>query len=122
MSLPVPSVTSANRQVAKQLHITPPFPPSPAYPLYFLGPYLNIKQATQTYLSETWKREQYLLKHPNEPPNQRAQSRIATSKIVSKHDRENVNIPNFWFTITGQVEALGLGEFVGQQHSGIDVS
>jgi len=90
--------------------------------LYFLGPYLNIKQATQTYLSETWKREQYLLKHPNDPPNQRAQSRIATSKIVSKHDRENVNIPNFWFTITGQVEALGLGEFVGQQHSGIDVS
>jgi hypothetical protein len=109
-------------QVAKQLHITPPLPPSPAYPAYFLGPYLNIKQATQTYLCEKWKREQYVLKHPNDPPNLRAQSRITTSKIVSKHDRENANIPNFWFTLTGQVEQMGLGEFKGKQHSGIDVS
>lgn len=30
-------------------------------------------------------------------------------------------MPRFFLTITGQLKALGLGEFQGQQHSGIDV-
>lgn len=89
-----------------------------------MGPYLNIKAAVQTYLTEKWKREQYLLVHPHCPPSPRAQSRITTSKIVGKgdRDRERSTGPNFHLTITGQVEKLGLGEFKGQQHSGIDVS
>lgn len=113
-----------DEQIPKQLHITPPKAPTPAYPLYFLGPYLNIKQAVQTYLNEKWKREQYLLSHPDSPPSPRALSRITTSKVLGKNDRERERTtgPNFHLTITGQVEKLGLGEFEGQQHSGIHVS
>ena len=34
---------------------------------------------------------------------------------------KGIKMPNFFLTITGQLKALGLGEFQGQQHSGIDV-
>lgn len=35
---------------------------------------------------------------------------------------KGTKMPRFFLTITGQLKALGLGEFQGQQHSGIDVS
>lgn len=34
---------------------------------------------------------------------------------------KGMKMPKFFLTITGQLTALGLGEFQGQQHSGIDV-
>jgi hypothetical protein len=34
---------------------------------------------------------------------------------------KGIKMPKFFLTITGQLKALGLGEFEGQQHSGIDV-
>jgi hypothetical protein len=34
---------------------------------------------------------------------------------------KGTKMPRFFLTITGQLKALGLGEFQGQQHSGIDV-
>lgn len=34
---------------------------------------------------------------------------------------KGIKMPKFFLTITGQLKALGLGEFQGQQHSGIDV-
>jgi hypothetical protein len=43
-----------------------------------------------------------------------------TSKRKAKGDKPKG--PDFRLTITGQVEALGLGDFAGRQHSGLDVS
>ena len=108
-------------KVPKQLHITPPIPSR--YPAYFLAPYLNLKQAVQTVLGETWRRQQYAKAHSNDPPNVRAMSRITTAKHAKRKDRdEKAKAPDFHFTISGQVEALGLGGFIGRQHSGLDVS
>lgn len=48
---------------------------------------------------------------------------ITTHKTMSKALREGRwKGPKYYFSITGQVEALGLGDFTGRQHSGLDVS
>lgn len=45
------------------------------------------------------------------------------TKSKVKGDREKPPVgPNFRYNIAGQIEKMGLGEFEGQQHSGIDVS
>ncbi|KAK4688728.1 hypothetical protein P7C73_g1379, partial [Tremellales sp. Uapishka_1] len=105
--------------IPKQLHITPTSPPR--YPLYLLGPYLNIKQATQSVLSEIYRREQYQINIPNEPHS--PLGRITTSKLPTrrfKDDPPKLSTPQYYFTIAGQVEAFGLGDFDGRQHSGLD--
>jgi hypothetical protein len=48
-------------------------------------------------------------------------SRIDTGRVISKVERENGKGPKFYGNITGMVDMLGLGEFEGRQHSGIDV-
>ncbi|ORY34829.1 ribonuclease H-like domain-containing protein [Naematelia encephala] len=108
--------------VPKQLHITP-LTSSP-YPPYFLGPYLNLKAAVHAVLSEQWRRKQYALEHPNAPPNSRALSRITTASTLNRKQRDESSKrsgKSFWLGITGMVEALGLGDFEGRAHSGIDV-
>lgn len=105
--------------VPKQLHITPPSPLR--YPVYFTAPYLNIKQAVQTVLSETWHREQDATKHSNEASSARASARITTASLHRRKPKsDKLKGPDFYLTIAGQVEALKLGEFKGRQHSGLD--
>lgn len=84
--------------VPKQLHITP----TPAYPPYLLGRYLNVKNAVATYLADRGTGR-----------------RITTGRVVrAPKDRDGprgLNIP-------AMLDVLGLGAFSGRQHSGIDVS
>lgn len=107
-------------QIPKQLHISPLSPPR--YPRYFLGPYLNIKQAVQTVLSEEYRRAEYARTHPDNPPNKRAPSRIGTGRYLSRAEREGGKGPKFYGTIPQMLEMLQLGEFEGRRHSGLDVS
>ncbi|WRT69622.1 uncharacterized protein IL334_006611 [Kwoniella shivajii] len=107
--------------VSKQLHITPPSP----FPTYFHGPYLNVKFAVQSVLSELHRRTAYASEHPGDEPNERALSVITTSKIgkIEKKTGKSKDYgksKGFYFNISGMVEALGLGEFEGRQHSGLD--
>ncbi|WWD20246.1 hypothetical protein CI109_104722 [Kwoniella shandongensis] len=106
--------------VPKQLHITPPSP----FPNYFHGPYLNIKQAVQSVLSEIYRRQAYATEHPNDAPNERALSAISTAKVsnlVKDKERKIKEAgPHYYFNIPGMCHALGLGEFEGRQHSGLD--
>ncbi|RSH93373.1 hypothetical protein EHS25_007729 [Saitozyma podzolica] len=104
--------------IPKQLHISPLSPPR--YPRYFLGPYLNIKQAVQTVLSEEYRRAEYARTHPDNPPNQRALSRIGTGRYLSRAEREGGKGPRFYGTIPQMLEMLQLGEFEGRRHSGLD--
>ncbi|BEI92629.1 uncharacterized protein CcaverHIS019_0502570 [Cutaneotrichosporon cavernicola] len=90
--------------VPKQLHITPTYPPR--YPKYFLGRYLNIKEAVRTVRAEEERRQN--LHHPNP-------SRITTGRRT--RPRPGAQPP---LTIVDQLTALGLSEFEGRQHSGID--
>ncbi len=92
--------------VPKQLHITPTSPPR--YPKYFLGRYLNIKEAVRTVRSEEERRK--TLPHPDP-------SRITTARRAGRKGGAKPPL-----TITDQLAALGLSAFVGRQHSGIDVS
>ncbi|WWC92713.1 uncharacterized protein L201_007672 [Kwoniella dendrophila CBS 6074] len=107
--------------IPKQLHITPPSP----FPTYFHGPYLNLKFAVQSVLSELDRRSSYAAGRPHEPPNKRALSVITTSKL-GKLDRKNGKSKDygkgkgFYFNIPGMLEILGLGDFQGRQHSGLD--
>ncbi|WWD04520.1 hypothetical protein V865_002590 [Kwoniella europaea PYCC6329] len=107
--------------VPKQLHITPPDP----FPNYFHGPYLNIKFAVQSVLSELHRRSSYAAEHPNDPPNKRALSVITTSK-VGQLEKKNGKAKDygkgkgFYFNIPGMLEVMGLGGFEGRQHSGLD--
>lgn len=64
----------------------------------------------------------YAAKHPNDPPNERSLSRITTAKIVGKPTQERFKGLGFYQTITGMIGRLGLGEFEGRQHCGLDVS
>jgi inhibitor of KinA sporulation pathway (predicted exonuclease) len=90
--------------VPKQLHITPTSPPR--YPKYFLGRYLNIKEAVRTVRSEEERRK--TLPHPDP-------SRITTARRAGRKGGAKPPL-----TITDQLAALGLSAFVGRQHSGID--
>ena len=48
---------------------------------------------------------------------------ISTNRTMTKQYREGKwKGPNYYFPIPGQLQALGLGEFEGRQHSGLDVS
>lgn len=91
----------------KQLHITPLSPVR--YPEYFTGPYLNIKSAVRSVLAEEARRVDLGPELGARCP------RITTGRKGPKQD-------GGMLTISGQVEALGLGKFDGRQHSGIDVS
>lgn len=106
-------------EIPKQLHITPT---TPSYPLYLRQPYLNIKQAFQTVLSEEYRRKGYAADHPGVAPNARALSRITTGKLVGKDGQERLKGLGFYSTITGMLEKLELGAFEGRQHCGLDVS
>lgn len=121
-------------QIPKQLHITPTDPPNPPY---FFAPYLNIKQATNTVLSTLHSRRPLHVEpeptasiSPSETPartetedelSEELWPPITTAKKVERYARSSKS-PNYFLTITGQLEALGLGEFEGRQHSGIAVS
>ncbi|ADV22457.1 conserved hypothetical protein [Cryptococcus gattii WM276] len=146
--------------VPKQLHITPPNP----FPNYFHGPYLNIKHAVQSVMSEIKRRRVYAAAHPDNAANERATQPITTSRRAGKwrpsHGAGTVggvgrgsprgatpppqemtspatatadNAPpstppkafirkegDYYLNIAGMCEALGLGEFEGRQHSGLD--
>ncbi|KAK8849620.1 hypothetical protein IAR55_004955 [Kwoniella newhampshirensis] len=106
--------------VPKQLHITPPSP----FPNYFHGPYLNVKQAVQTVLSEIYRRQAYASQHPTNPPNKLALSAISTerSKSLPRDKERKIREagPHYYFNIPGMCHALGLGDFEGRQHSGLD--
>lgn len=138
-------ITVIDKQVPKQLFISPTNPP---YPPYFFGQYLNIKQAVQTVMSELWQDEQASksaapangVDNPrtdgsatdsavpssedSPTPTLSPSTRIITThKTMSKAHRETkYSGPGFYFPIPGQLDALGLGPFEGRQHSGIDVS
>ncbi|GMK55907.1 hypothetical protein CspeluHIS016_0209630 [Cutaneotrichosporon spelunceum] len=90
--------------VPKQLHITPTYPAR--FPKYFLGRYLNIKEAVRTVRAEEQRRKN--LNHPDP-------SRITTGRRT--RPRGGTQPP---LTIADQLSALGVGEFEGRQHSGID--
>ncbi|KLT39607.1 hypothetical protein CC85DRAFT_250908 [Cutaneotrichosporon oleaginosum] len=90
--------------VPKQLHITPTNPPR--YPKYFLGRYLNIKEAVRTVRAEEQRRHGLYLPNP---------SRITTGR--RSRPRGPAQPP---LTIADQLTALGLSAFEGRQHSGID--
>lgn len=84
--------------VPKQLHITP----TPSYPAYFQGRYLNVKNAVATYLAD---RDKGL--------------RVTTGRVIrAPKDRDGPRALN----IPGMLDVMGLGRFDGRQHSGIDVS
>ncbi|AGV14410.1 hypothetical protein, variant [Cryptococcus neoformans var. grubii H99] len=147
--------------VPKQLHITPPNP----FPNYFHGPYLNIKHAVQSVMSEINRRRVYAAAHPDNAANERATQPITTSRRAGKWrpgqgagplgsvsrrgPREATPPPlqgvtspatetvdsappptpprtfvrkegDYYLNIAGMCEALGLGEFEGRQHSGLD--
>ncbi|OXG17387.1 hypothetical protein C366_03476 [Cryptococcus neoformans Tu401-1] len=147
--------------VPKQLHITPPNP----FPNYFHGPYLNIKHAVQSVMSEINRRRVYAAAHPDNAANERATQPITTSRRAGKWrpgqgagplggvsrrgPREATSPPlqgvtspatetvdsappptpprtfvrkegDYYLNIAGMCEALGLGEFEGRQHSGLD--
>ncbi|OXG25430.1 hypothetical protein C367_03253 [Cryptococcus neoformans Ze90-1] len=147
--------------VPKQLHITPPNP----FPNYFHGPYLNIKHAVQSVMSEINRRRVYAAAHPDNAANERATQPITTSRRAGKWrpgqgagplggvsrggPREAMPPPlqgvtspatetvdsappptpprtfvrkegDYYLNIAGMCEALGLGEFEGRQHSGLD--
>ena len=107
------------KQIPKQLHITP-LPDGP--PAFFFSPYLNIKYAVQSVLSETWLRQTYAKSKPGQPPPY-DRGMITTGKQVGKKYRESSwRGPNYFLPIPGQLRAFGLGEFEGREHSGIDVS
>ena len=60
------------------------------------------------------------------PPESPVQKRLRNLPRLSSTgswalSMKGVKMPKFFLTITGQLKALGLGEFQGQQHSGIDV-
>lgn len=112
-------IIPTDKQVAKQLHITPC---EPAYPLFLRQPYLNIKQAFQTVLSEEHRRAAYAASHPDVKPNARAMSRITTGKLVGKDGQDRIKGLGFYSTITGMLDKLNLGGFEGRQHCGLDVS
>ncbi|WWC65753.1 uncharacterized protein I303_108375 [Kwoniella dejecticola CBS 10117] len=106
--------------VYKQLHITPPKP----FPMYFHGPYLNLKFAVQSVLSELHRRSSYAAEHPNDLSNKRALSVITTSKVQRINKKGTTQHfgrgREFYFNIPGMLEILGLGGFEGRQHSGLD--
>ncbi|ORX37795.1 hypothetical protein BD324DRAFT_623342 [Kockovaella imperatae] len=103
--------------IPKQLHISPP---SSGHPLYFSAPYLNIKQATQTVLTELFLRDEYSRTHPGFTDHNAKRGVITTAQRISHKTKARWTGPDYYFTIPGQLEAFGLGTFDGRQHSGID--
>lgn len=96
--------------IPKQLHIAPLTPHR--YPAYLTGSFVNLKEGMHTYLAETKRRTAYALANPGKHGGPRQTSRITTGRRASRADGA------FYFTITGQLEKLGL-QFEGRQHSGI---
>ena len=48
---------------------------------------------------------------------------ITTARNVNRIKRDSMwDGPNYYLPIPGQLKVLGLGEFEGRQHSGLDVS
>ncbi|KAL7425065.1 NAPDH-dependent diflavin reductase [Cryptotrichosporon argae] len=119
--------------IPKQLHITPTSPPR--YPAYLLAPYLNIKTAVQSYLTETHKRSQG---YPDESPSKLSSARsspagkkrpkdkivgrLTTGHVTSRttKDRFKAMGIDYYLNIKGMLKALEIGEFEGHLHSGID--
>nr|ODN91141.1 hypothetical protein L203_01343 [Cryptococcus depauperatus CBS 7841] len=130
--------------IPKQLHITPTNP----LPNYFHGPYLNVKRAVQSVMSEINARRVYAAAHPDNAANEWATQPISTSRKqgrwkpdnrAARHGQKSPQLSpditvspdspevpvvkkkvNYYQNITGMCEALGLGDFEGRQHSGLD--
>lgn len=87
-------------------------------PAYFVGPYINVKEAVQTVLSEQW----YLKNDPHWPKNNRLTTakRAVNPRRTTGGSSSRRKSPGFYTNIAGQLQALGLSEFSGRQHSGID--
>lgn len=106
-------------QIPKQLHISPP---ASGPPPYFFGPWLNIRQATQSVLTEAYLRDQYVKTHPGFTDHNIKRGVISTAGRVPAKTRSKWTGPEYYRTIEGQLASFGLGDFEGRQHSGIDVS
>ncbi len=105
-------------QIPKQLHITPLKPPrhKHAYPPYLNAPYLNVKDAVQHVLSTEWHVE-----HAGLPPASLPPTSTSDGYRMSADLKRGRKSPGFYRNIAGQLRQLGLGEFEGRAHSGIDV-
>lgn len=87
-----------------------------AAPAYFVGPYINVKEAVHTVLSDDW--------HSKNDPHWPKNTRLTTAKRATVRrpngGSSRRKSPGFYRNIAGQLEALGLSAFSGRQHSGID--